>query len=79
MKKFFKLLSGRPKNGNVKECFKPFITIPQLILSIVLMIMAVKSNSINSLFYGIMSIALSWQLGWGMSIERFIKDENKNK
>lgn len=76
MKKFFKYLSGRPKSGDIVECFKPFICIPILIIAIWLMYMAVSKGWF---IYGIASMMFCWQLGWGMSIERFNNNLEEDK
>jgi len=79
MKNIFKTLSGRPKNGNITETIRPLIFYPQLLFCIITMFLGFSSTyPIEKLMFSVGSIALAWQLGWGMSIERFIKSE-KNK
>lgn len=73
MKNLFKSLSGRPKDGKIQESIKPAIAIPQGFLSLLLMLIAINTNSILA---GIMSLLFAWQIGWGMSIERFKKFDN---
>lgn len=74
MKNFFKKISGRPKDGEIIECIKPFIAIPQCILALGFLIFAIKNNSFLS---GITALLIAWQIGWGMSIERFYKNDTK--
>lgn len=76
MKKIFKILSGEPKNGDIIESIKPVIVIPELILSVCIMIIAIKGESI---ILGLFSLLFSWQIGWGMSITRFFNEEDKNR
>lgn len=71
MKKYIKMLSGRPKDGYIIECIRPFIVIPTFVLAFILMYCGIKFNCIG---FGIMSMLFSWQIGWGMSIERFKKN-----
>ncbi|MDD4779161.1 MAG: hypothetical protein PHT02_00965 [Tissierellia bacterium] len=79
MKNFFKILSGRPKNGNVVEYIKPFIFFPQLIIASIVMYQGFTCKHIGyKLILAIIAIIFAWQAGWGMSIERFVKSENKN-
>ena len=81
MNKFFKGISGRPKEGQIKECIKPFIFYPQIALCIWAMYMGFKVNlGYEKFMFAFMSVAIAWQAGWGMSIERFINsDKNKDK
>jgi|GEM_PF-5475500 len=75
MKKYIKKLSGRPKDGDIVECIRPFIVIPTFLLAFILMYWSIKLNFIG---FGIMSMLFSWQIGWGMSIERFKKSDKKD-
>ncbi|MBX4266559.1 hypothetical protein [Clostridium estertheticum] len=81
MNKFFKIISGRPKEGYLRECIKPYIFYPQITVCIWAMYMGFTIDIPYSKFmFAFMSVALAWQAGWGMSIERFLKSEkNKNK
>lgn len=75
IKNILKILSGRPKSGNIIECIKPIEVIGMFIISFFFMYWAILFNNI---FLGVFSMMFSWQVGWGMSIERFINDdENK--
>ena len=74
MRNFFKKLSGEPKDGDIIECIKPVTASIQIIFSISLMLLAMKYDNILA---GIMSLLFSWQIGWGMSIKRFYKNEEK--
>ena len=74
MKKIFKALSGKPKNGNIVECIHPFVFFPQMLIAIGLMYMQVKTGI---LIYGVFAVLISWQAGWGMSIQRFINEDKK--
>lgn len=74
MKKYIKMLSGRPKDGDIIECVRPFIVVPTFMLAFILMCWSIKFNFIG---FGIMSMLFSWQIGWGMSIERFKKNDKE--
>lgn len=74
MKKLFKILSGKPKNGDIIESVNPFIVIPQTLLSLLLMIIAIKEQQILT---GILALLFAWQIGWGMSIDRYMNMEDK--
>ncbi|MDU4953775.1 hypothetical protein HF846_04125 [Clostridium cadaveris] len=76
MKKIFERLSGKPKNGDIIECMRPYIAIPQTIIAIIIMIHAIKTVNIVA---GLTSLLLTWQVGWGMSIERFIQSEKQEE
>lgn len=75
MKNIFKLLSGRPKDGDVIECIRPIIVLPQFMITILLMTWGIRFR--NPLI-GIMALIFAWQIGWGMSIERFNKNKNNS-
>lgn len=75
-KELFKKITGRPKEGDVIECINPVIVLPIGMISICSMFMATKSQNI---FLGLFSLAFAWQIGWGMSIERFKNSERNNK
>lgn len=75
MKKIFERLSGRPKNGNIIECFKKE-DIVIVVMDFICMMLAVKYNNFLA---GIGTIFISWVIGWGMSIERFIQYEKKKE
>lgn len=70
----FKALSGRPKDGDIIECIRPMIVMPQLMMTLLLMAWGIGSK--NFLF-GLLALLFAWQMGWGMSIERFSNSEKK--
>lgn len=78
MNKFFKAISGKPKEGSIREYIKPFVFYPQIIFCIWSMYMGFTTNIPYAKFmFAFVSVAISWQAGWGMSIERFFKSEDK--
>ena len=78
MNKFFKAISGRPKEGHLRECIRPYVFYPQIVFSVWAMYMGFTTNIPYAKFmFAFMSVAISWQAGWGMSIERYIKLEEK--
>lgn len=74
MKKYIKILSGRPKDGDIIECIRPVIVLPMFMMAFILMCWSIKSKYLG---FGLMSMLFSWQIGWGMSIERFKKSDEK--
>jgi len=72
MKKYIKILSGRPKDGDIIECINPIVVLPTLMIAFILMCWGIK---FKNPIYGIMSMLFSWQVGWGMSVERFKKND----
>lgn len=76
MKNFFKLLSGEPKNGDIIQCIKLSIVIPQLIITLLIWY---TSYEVNSMLLGLLGLLFAWQIGWGMSITRFIKHDKNNR
>lgn len=74
MKKILKKISGKPKDGDIIECINPIFASIQTIISFSLMLSAIRHDNI---LLGIMSLLFAWQIGWGMSIERFCKNEEK--
>jgi len=78
MNKFFKIISGRPKQGDITDCIKPFIFYPQIAVCIWIMFLGFTANHTFSKFiYAFLAVIIAWQAGWGMSIERFIKSEKE--
>jgi hypothetical protein len=73
-KKIVENLSGRPKSGNIVECITPITGIPMFLFSLLFMILAIKFKSFT---FGFLSIIFAWQIGWGMSIERFNNNEKR--
>ena len=73
-KELLKKITGRPKEGDVIECINPVTMLPIFMLSIIFMVAGIKRDN---LFCGLFSMLLSWQIGWGMSIERFKNSEKK--
>lgn len=77
MKKLLEILSGKPKNGSILESVKPYIFIPQLILSLLLLFVSIREQNF---LIGCIAILFAWQMGWGMSITRyFVGEEKKNE
>lgn len=74
MKKFFEKISGEPKDGDIIECIKPVFASIQTVFSTGLMLIAIKYDNV---LVGIMSLLFAWQIGWGISIKRFYKNEEK--
>lgn len=74
IKRFFKILSGKPKSGDVIESIRPTIVIPIWMLSIFLLHLSVRYSNV---FLGYFALLFSWQIGWGMSIERFNNIERR--
>lgn len=72
--KFFKILSGRPKDGDIIECIKFF---PFVILCIISIGLVIYGFNINNPIPCLMALVFAWQNGWSMSIERFINHERK--
>lgn len=73
MKHIFEILSGRPKDGDVIECIRPIIVMPQLMLTLLMMIWGI---GFKNFILGILALFSAWQMGWGMSIERFKRHDN---
>lgn len=80
MSKFFKMISGRPKNGNITECLSPIINIIQMAFVGFLFGLANIDKSLYGkfMFFTIATLAI-WQIGWGMSLKRFTVYENRLK
>ena len=77
IKIIFTYLSGKPKDGDVVENIS-ILTIIGMLLSIIMLYLGFRTypqHHIGSIYFGLMTIALAWQAGWGMSIERFNKSE----
>lgn len=74
-KELFKKMTGRPKEGDVIEYINPVVVLPIAMISFLSMVWAIKFHNI---FLGIFSMMFAWQIGWGMSIERF-KNSEKGK
>lgn len=75
-KELFKKITGRPKEGDIIECIKPVVVLPTAMVSFLFMVFSIKFQNI---FLGIFSMMFAWQIGWGMSIERFKNSEKKSK
>lgn len=75
-KELFKKITGRPKEGDIIECINPIFVLSTATISFFFMLWAILFNNI---FLGILSMIFSWQIGWGMSIERFKSSERKYK
>ena len=73
-KEIFKKITGRPKEGDIVECINPIVVLPIAMMSLFCMLWAIIFHNI---FLGLFSMLLSWQIGWGMSIERFRNSEKK--
>lgn len=73
-KELFKKITGRPKEGDIVECINPIIVLPLAMISFFCMLWAII---FHNLFLGLFSMLLSWQIGWGMSIERFRNSEKE--
>jgi hypothetical protein len=68
----FKSLSGRPKSGDIIECINPMTFISLLVVAFVIMFASFISNNLSLKFmWALGAVFLSWQAGWGMSIQRF--------
>lgn len=74
LKQIFKALSGRPKNGDIIECIRPMIVMPQLMMTLLLMAWGIGSRNF---MFGLLALLFAWQMGWGMSIERFSNSEKR--
>lgn len=74
-KELFKKMSGRPKEGDIIECIKPVVVLPIAMISFLSMVLAIKFHNI---FLGMFSMIFAWQIGWGMSMERFANSEKEN-
>jgi hypothetical protein len=73
--KFFKIISGRPKDVGFTESIK---IIPSILLWGIAIGLMIYGFTINSLIICLMSLVFAWQDGWMMSIERCIKHQEKN-
>lgn len=73
-KEIFKKITSRPKEGDVIECINPIVVLPIAMMSFFCMLWA---TIFHNIFLGLVSMLLSWQIGWGMSIERFKNSEKK--
>jgi len=79
MKKFFKWLSGKPKNGDVIECINPILFTFSMGVAITAILFGYSTgNYFERFFYTFVGVIFAWQAGWGMSMERFYKNEIKN-
>ena len=74
-KKFLKITSGKPKEGDIIEKIKIFPFISIMLISLVSLYISIEYKNI---FFGILSILFAWQTGWGMSVERFKISEHKS-
>lgn len=72
IKELFKKITGKPKKGDVVECINPIVVLPMAMISFFFMLWAII---FHNLFLGLLSMAFAWQIGWGMSMERFRNDE----
>lgn len=78
MNKFFKWLSGKPKDGDIVDCIKPILFIPQMLFATYLMYCGFTVDVIAAKFiFAMMAVVISWQAGWGMSVIRFVKNEKE--
>ena len=76
LKNIINILSDRPKSRDIIECIKPIEVIGMFAISFFFMLWAIIFHNI---FLGLFSMIFSWQIGWGMSIERFKNSERNNK
>lgn len=77
IKIMFNKLSGKPKDGDVIEYISGLTTI-SIFLSVLMLYLGLRTypqHHIGSIYFGLMTIALAWQAGWGMSVERFKKSK----
>lgn len=75
-KELFKKITGCPKEGDIIECINPVVVLPIAMISFLSMVLAIKFHNI---FLGIFSMMFAWQIGWGMSIERFKNSEKRRR